>query len=238
MSPSPPKTSHPLLRRLRNHWPWLTLTPQGNPHPRRDFTPLKEKRFVVLDVETTGLDIRTDQLLSIGAIAICQGEITLGDHFTIHIRQLKQVANESTLLHGLTPSLLQTGENPATALKAFLAYTGQAHLLAFHAPFDRAMLKRGIKHALGSPWKTHFWDVADVASALYPEQATRLQSLDAWLEHFGVEVAERHNAFADAMATAELMLILLKKCDSQAIETVAQLDEKIRICHRLRQMGR
>jgi len=240
MSSSPPGNQSKLLQRLRALWPGTaassgeTQTPTS---PQRDFTLLQHKRFVVLDVETTGLNINKDELLSIGAIAIINGQIALHDSFSMQIKQEQPQANASTLIHGLTPNQLRTGIPADTALSAFYRYLEQAHLLAFHAPFDQAILQRSYRKALKRPFKYPFWDVADICAALFPEAAKDTKGLDAWLNKFHLEVTERHNACADALATAELMLILLRQCQREAIETVAQLDEKIRISKRLRQMS-
>ena len=62
---------------------------------------------------------------------------------------------------------------------------------------------------------------------LFPDHGMREIRMDDWVEFFGLNVLQRHNAFADALATAEIMLILLKKAQSQGIMTLKELDTSL-----------
>jgi DNA polymerase-3 subunit epsilon len=95
------------------------------------------------------------------------------------------------------------------ALAAFRAWVADAPLVGFHADFDRAVLRNAYAGA-GMPADDRPWlDLAPLAAALMP-QAARYggHSLDDWLAVFGIECTIRHNAAADALATAELLLRL------------------------------
>src|SRR3954447_26077472 len=65
-----------------------------------DQTPPGHVRFVALDTETTGLDPRRDRLITIGAVAVCGGEIFLDDAFEVLLKIAYN--NSSVTVHGIT----------------------------------------------------------------------------------------------------------------------------------------
>ena len=70
-------------------------------------------------------------------------------------------------------------------------------------------------------------DVADIAPLLCPDAHIREAGLDDWINHFHLHVGERHHASADALATAELMLILFSRARQQHIDTPQALQERL-----------
>ncbi|MFG6432210.1 3'-5' exonuclease [Roseateles sp. LYH14W] len=173
-------------------------------------------RWIVLDVETSGLDVEHDRLLAIAGIALDLSAgppvIRLGDSFELLLRQQEAVqtpdeaARANILLHGIGLAAQRGGRPAAEALQAFAAWVGEAPLLAFHAPFDRAMIQRDMQRLLGRRLRNRWADLAPVAAALHPMPGAG--SLDDWMARFGIRCAQRHRAAADTLATAELLLRL------------------------------
>ena len=188
---------------------------------------LREQRWVVLDLETTGLNMSKDRVLSIGAVVIEDGAIDFRQQFerTLQCRELK--LSPSVLIHGLGPSAIAAGCDPAEALLELLEFIGDSPVLAFHAPFDQHMLGRAVKEHLGHKLQHVFLDVADIAPCLCPQAQIREAGLDEWIEWFRLEVFERHNASADALATAELALILFSRARAQQIYSPLQLQQRL-----------
>ena len=174
---------------------------------------LDEQRWLVLDVESSGLDVQRDRLLAVAAVAVHfdagAPRIHLGDSIELIIRQAAAQAQPdkgNILLHGIGVGAQLAGTEAAPALLAFEAWAGRSPLVAFHAAFDRAMLARAGRAALGRILPNPWLDLEPLAAVLYPK--VRARALDEWLAHFRIECAVRHQAAADAMATAELMLKL------------------------------
>ena len=188
---------------------------------------LREQRWVVLDLETTGLNLNKDRVLSIGAVAIEDGAIDFRQQFerTLQCRELK--LSPSVLIHGLGPNAIAAGSDPAEALLELLEFVGDSPVLAFHAPFDQHMLGRALKEHLGHKLQHVFLDVADLAPLLCPQAQIREAGLDEWIEWFRLEVFERHNASADALATAELALILFSRARAQKIYSPLNLQQRL-----------
>lgn len=188
---------------------------------------LRRQRWVVVDTETTGLNLNRDCLLSIGAVVIEGGAVDLGACFERTLHYTHRKTQPSVLIHGLSPSALANGSEPKDALLDFLEFVGDSPLLAFHAWFDQHMLCKALKEHLGYK-SEHLWlDVADLAPMLFPDQVGRLAGLDNWVEHFGLQVEERHHASADALVTAELCMILFSHARRQGFDSPALLADRL-----------
>ncbi len=175
---------------------------------------INQKRWVVLDVETSGLDPRRDHLLAIAAVCIHLNDdqslkIDIFDSFEAVLKQDSASDKDNILLHGIGAQAQMTGEDPQEVLRNFERWAGDAPLLAFHAAFDESMIQRAYQYQLGHKLKNAWIDVEPLVSASYPEVKAR--SLDQWMGYLGIECAVRHQAAADTFATAELMLQIWPK---------------------------
>ncbi len=203
--------------------------------PEVSTQPLQQQRFVVVDLETSGLNTLKDKILSIGAVTIENSAISLGDQFSCTLRRANHAVSESVLIHQIPPSEVAAGVRPEKALLSFMEYVGGSPLLAFHANFDQRMLVREMDDAFSYDLHHAFYDVAEIAPLLYPDHCMRNPGLDDWVSFFGLQVLQRHNASADAMVTAELMLILLRRAQDQGITSLEQLDVSLRNWRRRQQ---
>ncbi len=172
---------------------------------------VNEHRWVMLDVETSGLDPKRDRLLAIAAIALRVDwahrrlSVDLGDSFEVVLRQ-EQVteAKDNILLHGIGVQRQREGMAPEAALEAFAGYVWNSPLLAFHAAFDEAMITRHMKQHLGRRLPNPWVDIEHLCAVTH--EKVRARSLDEWMGHFGIECAVRHQAAADTLAECELLL--------------------------------
>jgi DNA polymerase III subunit epsilon len=195
---------------------------QALPEPAMQ-QPIEASRYVVVDVETSGLRINKDRLIAIGAVAIVGGRITMGDSLEVVLQQAAVSAKDNILIHGIGGTAQREGVPPVEALLGFLEYLGKSPLVAFHARFDETMIKRAIKTILGLRFN-HVWtDLAYVSPALYPDLALRHRSLDHWMTHFGISNYARHSALADALSTAELMLALAGRMQEKSVRSMRDL---------------
>lgn len=170
-----------------------------------------EARWVVLDVETSGLNPQRDQLLAIAAIAVRVDwlarrlSITPGDSFEVVLRQSEVAcARDNILLHGIGLQRQREGEPMPDGLRAFAHFAGNSPLLAFHAPFDRAMINRFVQAQLGTVLPNRWVDIEQLCAVTH--EKVRARALDEWLAHFNIVCAHRHQAAADTLAECELLL--------------------------------
>lgn len=184
-----------------------------------DKTPIRAQRWVVLDCESSGLDPERDLLLSIGAVAVREGRIDHAESFSAVLRQPTASAAPNILIHGIGADAQLSGLDPEGALAEFERYAGGSPAVAYHAAFDRALLRRVMPG-----WKPRWFDLAQLAPALFPGQAKTCKSLDDWLVAFAIPHPERHDALADAYATAQLLLVALAEAERQGIATARDLE--------------
>ena len=170
------------------------------------------QRWIMLDVETTGLDPRADQLLAIAAVALRftpttqRLELSVGDSFETVLRQEFPSGKDNILIHHIGVQAQSDGYAPEQALEAFRRWVGNAPLLAFHAAFDQTMIERAFRRFHLPPLANEWLDIEPIARLVGANSTAR--ALDDWLQHFGIECAVRHQAASDAFATAELLLRL------------------------------
>ena len=168
------------------------------------------QRWVVLDVETSGLEPQEAQLLAVAAVAVqvdwqAKRLVLLpGESVEIDIRPSDIVSDKSNILiHGIGQQRQQQGMPLRDALPPLLRFIGDSPLLAFHAWFDKAMLARHFALAglekLPNPWI----DIEKLCIALHPKSSA--ESLDDWLEMFDIPCTARHEAAADTYAECELL---------------------------------
>lgn len=169
----------------------------------------KSIRYVVVDVESSGLDMKRDRLISIGAVALVDGCLDFNDAFQVVLRQDQVSAHENILIHGIGGSAQSEGVEPVDALLAFLDYAGKAPLVAYHAFFDQAMIDKAMAEYLGIKPGLTWIDLAWVLPDFFSYRRDARVALDDWLQFFGIENILRHNAVSDAYATAKLLQVAI-----------------------------
>ncbi len=170
---------------------------------------VRSERWVVLDTETSGLDPNRDRLIAIGGVAVDEGGVLPGDSFEVVLRSDAGSSASNIVLHGIGRDAQANGVPAAEALAAFRDWARAAPRIGFHVDFDRIVLARAFAQAGIDDAPRRWLDLAPLAAALEPHaERYGAHSLDDWLAAFGIECTVRHNAAADALATAELLLRL------------------------------
>jgi DNA polymerase-3 subunit epsilon len=171
----------------------------------------KSTRYVIVDVETSGLNMKKDRLISIGAVALVDGCIDFRDAFQVVLRQDQVSAHSNILIHGIGGSAQSQGVEPVDALLAFLRYIGRSPLVAYHAFFDQTMIDKAMFQYLGMKLDHTWLDLAWVLPELFKYRTGTRVALDDWLQLFAIENIVRHNAVSDAYATAKLMQVAIAR---------------------------
>ncbi len=119
-----------LLRRLRDPaWRFLL-----DPPPSRE--------WVALDCETTGLDVRRDEIVSIGAVRIRGNRLLTSERLELLVRPSKASSPASVRIHHLRARDVVGGLEPAQAARRVLEFIGSRPLVGYYLEFDVAMLNR------------------------------------------------------------------------------------------------
>ena len=117
-------------------------------------------RFVALDSETTGLDPQRDSLITIGAVAIVEGDIRLDDAFEIMMPVRYNTA--SVTVHGITVDEARDGMPEPEALHAFLVYLGSGVIVGHHILHDIATLNVAHDRHFGLELENRYLDTMDL----------------------------------------------------------------------------
>ena len=156
--------------------------------PEKDITGSHlNTRYVVVDVETSGLDMKRDRLISIGAVALSEGRMDFGDAFQVILRQDQVSTHANILIHGIGGSAQSEGMEPAEALLMFLRYIGKSPLVAYHAFFDQSMINKAMGEYLGIKLEQTWIDLAWVLPDFFSFRMDGRVPLDDWLQLFGIE---------------------------------------------------
>ena len=155
-------------------------------------------REIVLDTETTGLDpLRGDRLVEIGCVELVNGFPT-GNSFHHYLNPEREMSDAAFQVHGLSSEFLKDKPLFADVCEEFLAFVGDAPLVAHNAMFDlgfiNAELERCKKAAIA---RERLVDTLMLARRRYPGGSNRLDDLCA---RYGIALARRtkHGALLDA----------------------------------------
>lgn len=187
------------------------------------FGPTPAGERVSLDLETTGLDPRRDRLLRLAAVPVRGGRVVLSERFERWVDPGRGFDIESIRHHRILPGDVASAADEASVVAAFLHWLGPRPLLGYCVGFDIAMLDRVMRPVLGFPLPNDRLDLAAVDFELqrrrHPDAARR-RDLDAILADAGVPSLQRHDALADATATALAWCVLRARAGQDGSATI------------------
>lgn len=176
--------------------------------PPRSF-PLGATEFVSLDIETTGLNVSTADMLSVGWVLVRDGRISLRSAESYLVRPSGQVG-DSASVHGLTDTVVGAGLDWGIVLdKVVRALAGRV-LLVHHAGLDKALLDRMCLRRYGGRLHVPVVDTLTIELRRrqrnhHVEKSGSLRLPDLRQAHSLPRYAA-HDCLVDAIGTAELLL--------------------------------
>ncbi|MFC4873865.1 PolC-type DNA polymerase III [Negadavirga shengliensis] len=192
----------------------------------------KEKRifeleFLVLDTETTGLDLRSDYLISYGAVLI-KGYHIMVNSAREYFLPPKKYSREAIKVHGIVK------ERPTVTkeqlIRNFITDASNRILVGHHVGFDLAMLEKAGKPVGLRKIKNPALDTFHLAVRLdmgkyYDPRNVPIQeySLDSLCLRYGIPLDDRHTAAGDAFLTAQLLVKMLKLAETKGVRTYGEL---------------
>jgi DNA polymerase-3 subunit epsilon len=188
-------------------------------------TPWRDARYAVVDLETTGLDPRRDEIISFASVPIEDGRVIAAEASTGIVRPVRMPDAETIRIHGLRPADL-TGAPPLSeALDRILeSLTGRV-LVAHAAWVERGFLTAALKPA-GVRLIEPILDTAALIRHAIPADKLPDQgavSLSDGARELGLPVHSPHIAEGDALTTAQLFLALATRLDHSERQTVGSL---------------
>src|SRR5919206_389069 len=187
---------------------------------------LERATYVVVDLETTGLRPGSSRICEIGAVRI--RDLELAETFQTLANPGLPLGRTVSALTGLSDAALRRAPPPAAAVRRFLAFAGNAVLVAHNARFDLAFLDRETERLTGKRLAAPVVDTVALARRVLGGRVARA-SLASLAYFFGTSVRPCHRALPDAQATAEVLLALIGLAQERGATTVADLCELERI---------
>lgn len=165
----------------------------------------KKSRYVVFDVETTGLRLwRNDRIIEIGAVPV-NGDY-IGEEFHTLIGTDKRITKAAQKIHGITQEMLSGQPKTEEALTGFQQFIGDSTLVAYNADFDIGFL--GYEYSrIGQGLRNCHICTLKLSRKLYPGLPDyRLETVAKHVLGIEIDKGRRHRALDDARLTARIWL--------------------------------
>ncbi|MGK0466398.1 PolC-type DNA polymerase III [Clostridium sp.] len=160
-----------------------------------------DDRFVVFDIETTGLSSENDRITEIGAVKIENGKMV--DRFNVFVNPRMDIPYKITELTGITNDMVEFADSIEEVLPKFLEFIKESVVVAHNAAFDTAFIKRNCQR-LNLKFNNAIMDTIPLAKFLLPD--LKRFKLSTVAKHLGISLENHHRAVDDAKATAEILL--------------------------------
>ena len=196
----------------------LLATPLPGPS-----TPFEDVELVALDIETTGLDAASADMLSVGWVLVRGGRIALRTARTFIVRPSHGVG-DSASVHGLTDTVVGAGYDWETVLDEIVEVLKGRVLLVHHAGLDKALLDRMCLRRFNARLHVPVADTLELERRirqrkhhLEPGAPLRLASLR---DAYNLPRYAAHDCLVDAIATAELLIAMVAHGNKVALSDV------------------
>ena len=210
------------------HW-WgrlkrkLLIYHLGDPRFRFMFEPPPDGEWVALDCETTGLNVRTDEIIAIGAVRIVGNRIMTSERLELLVRPERGVSPQSVRIHRLRERDVAQGLPIDEALTRLLHFIGSRPLVGYYLEFDVAMLNRALFPILGQGLPQRKIEVSSLYYDYKFRQLPAYQQQDnadidlrfaTMMKDLGLPLRNAHDALNDAVMAA-LAFIKLRQLRGQ-----------------------
>lgn len=182
----------------------------------------KYNKFVVFDIETTGLSPKNDMITEIGAVKIEDNKIV--GEFSQLINPQRKIPDNIVKLTGITDDMVKDMPTIEEVLPRFEKFIEDAVLVAHNASFDVGFIRDKFSR-LGKEIDNAVLDTLELSRALFPQ--LKSHKLNIIAKHLNVSLINHHRAVDDAKATAEILLKSLEILSSKGIVNISKVNEII-----------
>ncbi|MDH3744983.1 MAG: 3'-5' exonuclease [Acidobacteriota bacterium] len=191
-----------------------------------------EISYVSFDTELTGLELKRDSIVAMGAIRLQGSKILLAESFDRLVRPDAELKSSAVVIHGITHSDLEHADRAREALQAFVEFVGDSVLVGHFVHIDTGFVGRALKQHFGVSLQNpavdtstlHDWMTEnDNALAKHYGGVAVKGDLFSIAERYGIPVDRPHAALADAFVTAQLFQRLLHFLPGCGVVTLRDL---------------
>ncbi len=177
---------------------------------------LDEETFVVLDTETTGLDVKKgDRIISLGAVKVKNNIIDPKNIYDQLVDPKRDIPENSSKIHGLFQKDILGKPAIQDIEHTLAAFIGNSSIVGHHIDFDYAFIKRAVPNGeLKLKFKLNpVIDTLSLSIALCPDIGS--YELSELCQHFDISEKNRHTALGDSLMTAQLLVKLIAEAKNQ-----------------------
>ncbi|MEP7224330.1 MAG: exonuclease domain-containing protein [Actinomycetota bacterium] len=185
-------------------------------------TAIEDAELIVFDLETTGLSASRDRMCEIGAVRV--RALAIDETFETLVNPGVVLPGYIAVLTGIREGELRRAPRAELAVRRFLAFAGDAPLVAHNARFDVGFLDREVERLTGRRVAAPVVDTVWLARRLLHRRSERF-SLEQLARFFGTTWQPCHRALPDALATAEILIALLGLAQERGASTLAEVVE-------------
>ena len=176
--------------------------------------------YVVFDLETTGFSPIKDKIIEIGAVKVERGKIT--ERFSTFVNPKVPIPFQITQLTSITDQMVMDAPDIETVLPKFLAFVGDAVLVAHNASFDVGFIEQNCRYQDMIPDFTSV-DTVAMARILLPTLSKFKLNVVANALHISLE--NHHRAVDDAGATAEIFVKFVEMLRDRNVDSLRKLNQ-------------
>jgi DNA polymerase-3 subunit epsilon len=168
----------------------------------------REASFAIVDLETTGLDPRTHEVLSVGVVPVEGGRIIVGRAFYSTVRPLVAPDSRTVVVHGIRPVDAAAARPADEVASELVEQLGDRILVAHVADIERGFLTAWLRDLSYQPGRVVDTDILTrlVISRRGGPLVEAHVGLGAAATRFGLPEHRRHHALGDALTTAQLFI--------------------------------
>ena len=172
----------------------------------------REIEIVAIDLETTGLDPKKDDILSIGMVSIDSWGVKLKTSWHRIVRVDQAIPGESAVIHQITDDQAAAGAPIEELLPAVLQRMAGKPMVVHYSPIEQNFLSAACRKLYGAPFVVPTIDTLEIAQRVFERRNHLIQPGDLRLfnlrPRYNLPQYKAHNALSDALATAELFLAM------------------------------
>ncbi|NUS72576.1 MAG: hypothetical protein HOQ05_04130 [Corynebacteriales bacterium] len=177
--------------------------------------------FVVVDLETTGMNPETDRITEIAAVQV-RGENVLAEFSTL-VNPEVEISEFITRLTGITNEAVASSPSVEHVLPTFVEFARAGVLVAHNAPFDVGFLRAACAR-YGLRWPTiPVVDTVALARRLVSPTEVENHKLSTLAGLFNAKTTPNHRALDDARATVTVLQHLLARAAPMGVRNVDEL---------------
>lgn len=170
-----------------------------------------EDEYVCFDCETTGLNPKIDDIVSIGAVIIKNNTIVSSKKFVKFVKPKTKLQADAIKIHHIRECDLADAEDIDNVIEEFLEYIGNRTLVGYFLEFDIAMINKYLKPKLGIKLPNKALEVSEIYHDykidVIPQSYIDLR-FNTIIQDLEIPSLGKHDAYNDALMTSMIFIKL------------------------------